>query len=145
MQARLSLRCELTYDVHVCNEQLCTEIKEKANILNQEFQSVFTPLSPLSLRDLSIMKEQDLVDDKVIPPTEMPDDLRNSTPVMTDISISEAGLLKLLNNLKPKKATGQDKIKPVILQELRSELVPILKVLFECSIEYGAVPHKFEL
>ena len=59
----------------------------------------------------------------VIPSTELPDDLRNSTSVMTDISISEAGLLKLLKNLKPKKAAGPDKMKPVILQELRSELV----------------------
>ena len=46
--------------------------------------------------------------------------------------------LKLL-----KKPAGQDKIKPVILQELSFELVPILKVLFECSIESGAVPHKW--
>ena len=87
------------------------------------------------------MKVQDLVDDKVIPPTELPGDLKNSTPVITDISISEAGLLKLLKNFKPKKAAGPDKIKPVILQELRTELVPILKVLFERSIESGAVPH----
>ena len=76
MQARLSLHCELTYDVHVCNVQLCTETKEKADISNQQFQSVFTPLSPLSLQDLSLMKVQDLVDDKVIPPTELSDDLR---------------------------------------------------------------------
>ena len=74
--------------------------------------------------------------------TPLSPDLRNSTPVMTDISISEAGLLKLLKNFKPKKAYGPDKIKPVILQDLRSELVPILmKVLFERSIESGAVPH----
>ena len=102
---------------------------------------MFTPLSPLSLRDLSLMKVQDLVDDKVIPPTDLPDNLRNSTPVMTDISISEAGLLKLLKNLKPNKAAGPDKITPVILQEFRSDLVPILKVLFERYIESGAVPH----
>ena len=83
--------------------------KGKADILNQQFQSVFTPLSPLSLRDLSLMKVQELVDDKVIPPTELPDDLRNSIPVMTDISISEAGLLKLLKSLKPKKQQAQIK------------------------------------
>ena len=105
MQACLSLHCELTYEVHVCNDQLCTETKEKTDILNQQFQSVFHPLNPLSLRDLSLMKVQDLVDDKVISPTELPDDLRNPTPVMTDISISEAGLLKLLKNLKPKKGS----------------------------------------
>ena len=49
------------------NGNLHTETKDKANILNQQFQSVFTPLAPLSLRELSLMKVQDIVDDKVIP------------------------------------------------------------------------------
>ncbi|MCG7878558.1 MAG: reverse transcriptase family protein [Candidatus Thiodiazotropha endolucinida] len=123
------------------NDQLFSDTKEKADILNQQFQSVFTPLSPLSLRELSLMKVQDLVDNKVIPQTDLPDDQRNSTPVMPEISISEAGLLKLLKNLKPKKAAGPDRIKPVVLQELRNELVPILKVLLELSLKYGAVPN----
>ena len=38
------------------------------------------------------MKVQDLVDDKVIPPDALPEELRNSTPVMPEISISEAGI-----------------------------------------------------
>ena len=122
------------------NGNLHTETKEKANILNQQFQSVFTPLAPLSLQELSLMKVQDLVDDKVISPGALPEDLRNSTPLMPDIKISEAGILNLLKNLIPKKAAGPDRIKPVILQELRVELAPIIKVLFERSLESGAVP-----
>ena len=59
---------------------------------------------------------------------------------MPSIKISEAGIVNLLKNLKPKKATGPDRIKPVVLQELREELAPILKVLFERSLESGAVP-----
>ena len=59
---------------------------------------------------------------------------------MPEISISEAGIINLLKNLKPKKAAGPDRIKPVVLQELRVELAPILKVLFERSLESGAVP-----
>ena len=110
------------------------------NIFNQQFQSVFTPLAPLSLQELSLMKVQDLVDDKVISPGALPEDLRNSTPLMPDIEISEAGILNLLKNLIPKKAAGPDRIKPVILQELRVELAPIIKVLFERSLESGAVP-----
>ena len=78
------------------NGNLHTETKEKANILNQQFQSVFTPLAPLSLQELSLMKVQDLVDDKVISPGALPVDLRNSTPLMPDIKISEAGILNLL-------------------------------------------------
>ena len=59
---------------------------------------------------------------------------------MPDIKISEAGILNLLKNLIPKKAAGPDRTKPVILQELRVELAPIIKVLFERSLESGAVP-----
>ena len=59
---------------------------------------------------------------------------------MPDIKISEAGILNLLKNLIPKKAAGQDRIKPVILQELWVELAPIIKVLFERSLESCAVP-----
>ena len=48
--------------------------------------------------------------------------------------------MHLLKNLNPKKAAGPDRIKPVVLQELREELAPIVKVLFERSLESGAVP-----
>ena len=60
---------------------------------------------------------------------------------MPDINISETGLFNLLRNLKPKKAAGPDRIKPVVLQELREELVPMLKVLFERFLKSSALPH----
>ena len=34
------------------------------------------------------------------------EELRNSTPVMPEISISEAGIINLLKNLKPKRQQG---------------------------------------
>ena len=49
---------------------------------------------------------------------------------MEDFEISEAGILKLLKNLKPNKAAGPDKLKPLLLQELREEIAPILQVIF---------------
>ena len=52
-----------------------TEVKEKANILNQQFHSVFTPLAPVSLRQLYLMNVQYIVDDKVIAPDVLPEDL----------------------------------------------------------------------
>lgn len=87
------------------------------------------------------MKVQDLVDDKVLPKSAIPKDLRNPIPVMPYINISEKGLLNLLRNLKPKKTAGPDRIKPVVLPELREELVPLLKVLFERFLKSSAVPH----
>ena len=58
------------------NNQLFTDTTEKANILNEQFQSVFTPLSPLSLKELSLMKVQDLVENKVIEIERLPEDLK---------------------------------------------------------------------
>ena len=61
--------------------------------------------------------------------------------MMLDIKVSEAGnIVNLLKNLKPKKAAIPDRIKPVVLRELREELAPIPKILFERSLEYGVVP-----
>ena len=85
------------------------------------------------------MKVQDLVDE-VIDPDHLPEDCTNATPIMPDIKISETGILHLLKNFKPKKAAGPDKIKPVVLQELQEELVPMLKLLFERYLESGTVP-----
>ena len=42
------------------NGNLHTENKEKTNILNQQFQSVFTPFEALSLQELSLMKYKSL-------------------------------------------------------------------------------------
>ena len=97
------------------------------------------------------MKMQDLVDDKVIVQTALPEELRNPTPVMPDINISELGILKLLKKLKLKKSADPEWIKHVILQGLRDELVPILKVLFKRSLNpvlchiYGTqqMPHPY--
>ena len=86
------------------------------------------------------MKVQDLVDNKVIETERLPEDLRNPTPIMPEIQLSTAGILKLLKNLNPGKAAGPDKIKPVVLKEFREELAPILKILFERSLQNGIVP-----
>ena len=88
------------------NYQLHTDTKDKANILNDQFQSVFIPLSPLSLKELSFVKVQDLVDKKDIDPELIPEDMKNPTPVMPDIIISEAGISKLFKHLNPRKTAN---------------------------------------
>ena len=86
------------------------------------------------------MKVQDLVDEGSIPPESIPDPYLNSIPVMPDIDISLNGLLKLLKNLKPGKAAGPDKLKPLLLKELRDEIAPIIKVIFDKSLQTGTIP-----
>ena len=122
------------------NDILLTETPAKANLCNQQFQSVFTKKSPLSLSRLAQMKVQDLVDEGSIPPESIPDPYLNSTPVMPDIDISLNGLLKLMKNLKPGKAAGPDKLKPLLLKELRDEIAPIIKVIFDKSLQTGTLP-----
>ena len=49
---------------------------------------------------------------------------------MANADISIKGILELLNNLKPGKAAGQEKLRPLLLKELRVELAQIVNVLF---------------
>ena len=57
------------------------------------------------------MKLHDAADSGKIPSKLLPPEMQKSTPVMEDFSISVAGILKLLKNLKPGKAAGPDRLK----------------------------------
>ena len=86
------------------------------------------------------MKLQDLVDKGQVNPESVPQNTLNSNRIMPDIDISINGILKLLNNLKPGKAAGPDSIRPILLKEFRVELAPIIKVIFERSLQRGKLP-----
>ena len=109
--------------------RLVTETAEKADVHNLQFQPVFTSKAPLSLTCLCKMKLQDMTDQGEIPSEALPQEMRESPPAMEDFSISVAGILKLLKNLKPGKAAGPDRLKPVLLKELREEIAPIIQVI----------------
>ena len=59
---------------------------------------------------------------------------------MPDIDITETGVLKLLQNLKPYKAQGPDNIHPRILKELAVEIAPSLTLIVRKSHVTGEVP-----
>ena len=59
---------------------------------------------------------------------------------MEEFSISCNGILKLLQNLKPFKAAGPDRLKPLLLKELREEIAPIIQIIFERSLQTGKLP-----
>ena len=61
-------------------------------------------------------------------------------PIMPEITISVNGVLKLLSNLKPHKAAGPDNIRPLVLQNLRQQIAPILSLLFQKSLDTGILP-----
>ena len=124
-------------------DRLVTETAEKADLHNLQFQSVFTTKAPLPLSRLCKMKLQDMADCGGIPSEALPPGMQESSPVMEDFDISVAGILKLLKNLKPGKAAGPDRLKPILLKELREEIAPIIQVIFERSIKTGKLPSEW--
>jgi hypothetical protein len=95
--------------------------KDKANILNQQFKSVFT-------------KEQN-------PTTITPNPLPHPQhPLLQDINITEPGVRNLLKNIKPHKASGPDNISARVLKELALEIAPFLTLIFQKSYTTGKLP-----
>ena len=86
------------------------------------------------------MKVQDMVDGGLLSPDSIPAGILSPTPLMKEFVISVEGILKLLKNLKPGKAAGPGKLKPLLLQELREEIAPILQKIFERALQTDNLP-----
>ena len=59
---------------------------------------------------------------------------------MDDIVISTSGVTKLIENLKPYKAVGPDKINPLVMKQLVVDIAPILTMPYHKSYETGHIP-----
>ena len=112
------------------NGKLEDDPVKKANILNAQFQSVFSPRSPLSLKALSTRTAGFL----------KPDGKQNTTPKMPPINITEEGIRKRLNQLNPHKAAAPDRISPIVLKELADVISPVLTRIFRASLSHGKTP-----
>ena len=97
---------------------LISDSKSKADILVEQFQSVFTKVT-----------------DSVIPNV-----LNRTIPKMDDIVIDNKGVEKLLSNLKTSKAVGPDCIPNLVLKTCAVELSAGLSTIFQCSIDSGTLP-----
>ena len=93
--------------------------RDKANILNMQFQSVFTRDNP-DAQDIPMM----------------------SSPFATidDIQITRAGIKRMLDQLKIHKAPGPDGITPRVMKELSEPVASILTIIFKKSYESGEIP-----
>ena len=111
---------------------------KKANLLNSQFQSVFSHLSPLRLGQLCIQNIHNIFQENV------PEDINPICPAMPEIKIDLNGVLKLLSNLKPDKAAGPDSIKPVVLKQLKMEIAPVICLLFEKTLQTGQLPSEWK-
>ena len=100
------------------NGKLVTDSVGKAEILNRQFDSVFTNEDS---------KIPDVTDSK-------------SYPSMPDIIVTQEGLLKLLQKIDANKASGPDGIPAKILKLCAEELAPSLASIFNKSFSSGNLP-----
>ena len=63
---------------------------------------------------------------------------------MPPISITTAGVAKLLDNLQPLKAAGPDGLCPMVLRELSSVIAPALQKIFSKSLSSHQVPEDWK-
>ena len=103
------------------NGTLVPDAVGKAEILNNQYCSVFTDEDPTSI------------------PSKGPSNI----PSLPDIVVTEGGVHKLLQGLKPDKAAGPDKISPRILKELADVISRPLTIIFQHSIDTGSVPSQW--
>ena len=98
--------------------RLFNEPKDKANILNRQYMSVFT--------------QEDQGD--------VPNPTGSSYAKMDDITVTTEGVRKLLIKSNPNKASGPDQIPARILKECSEGIAPILALIFNRSLQEGQVP-----
>jgi len=99
------------------NGRLVTDAREKAEALNNQFESVFTRETACTID---------------LPPSNIP-----SIP---DIQITAPGVFKLLKDLQPHKAPGPDELSPRVLKELSQVLSDPLACIFQKSLTSSQVP-----
>ena len=97
--------------------------KEKANILNAQFTSVFSSMEP--------------------PSAESQNNPISNLPQMTDIQINPEGVCSYLSRLKPHCASGPDNIPARFLKMAAAELTPAVSLLFSASLTQGILPQEW--
>ena len=96
---------------------LVEDNRKKADILNEQYCSVFTQ--------------------ETYP---IPEPLYTQEPTMPSIIINEDGVKKLLQGVNPQKACGPDEIPAKVIKECAEELAPVLTKLFNKSLNTGEIP-----
>ena len=99
---------------------------DKAELLNKQFQSVFTRSDEVSREEFNHSCRMSSSEDDF--------------SVMDDINITENGIRKLLKDLDPSKSPGPDNIGPRVLKELADDIAPILLLIYHRSLASGEVP-----
>ena len=95
--------------------------KKKANLLSEQFESVFT--------------QEDLENLPSLP---------QAFPSISQLNFDTIGIAKLLSNLNVKKAAGPDQIPCWVLKNAAQEIAPFLKQFFSLSLQIGDIPRDWK-
>ena len=101
------------------NGNVITDSLSKAEILNSQFKSVFTPQSGNTFPQL----------------------LGTQFPKIKPLHISENGVFMLLDRIDVSKSSGPDKLPERLLQSLAKEITPILHFIFTQSLYTGGITY----
>ena len=102
----------------VSDGRIASDAQDKADMLNNQFSSVFTRGDRLNL----------------------PPKVKSSYPKMPRITVSSAGVLKLLSQLNARKASGADNIPAVFLKTCVWELATMLAFIMQQSLTTRRIP-----
>ncbi|XP_014679397.1 PREDICTED: RNA-directed DNA polymerase from mobile element jockey-like [Priapulus caudatus] len=100
------------------NGKLYADSKTKAQLLNDQFKSVFTQENTSNIPDIQ----------------------GEPKPSIGDILIDESGLKTLLSRINPNKDCGPDAIPNRIQKETAYEIAPLLSAIFQQSLDDGQLP-----
>ena len=103
------------------NDIIYEDPKEMSEILNRNFQMVFTRES-----EFQQLQEE-----------------RRGTEMM-EIEVNQEEIMKLMNDLEERKANGPDKVSGHILKECRHQLIKPVHDIIKCSLETGKVPKEWK-
>ena len=103
---------------------LVSDDRGKAQLLNNFFASVFTQENTDEIPDV--------------------EDIKPNLQILDNIEITELTLTKHLKSLNTSKAAGPDGINARIMKELAEEIAPILKILFDSSMNEGNIPSQWK-
>ena len=70
----------------------------------------------------------------------IPDLGQSDFPAVDKIHVTCDGVLKLLQNIEVKKATGPDNLPARVLKEFAEEITPVLTYIFQKSLDSGNLP-----
>ena len=93
---------------------------KKSNILNDQFTSVFTVEDTTNIPKMKSANHPSV----------------SVSPIM----VNRKGVLKLLNDINPYKATGPDALPGRLLKSLSDEVADILCMIFQASLDRGKTP-----